>query len=167
MANFHQYEPKITTFGARNREISVTEYLPFTNGISDDKIIPIPPPTPFAQFRLPAELRKRFALSSEASIFLFCCHLIYCLICWCVPWDMWDVSSSFSLFLFILLCPDFIERINSRHFRILLVQLSSAEPRVKWARAKRVKWPHEPRWLVFHSQDETERIFVAWTTPKV
>ena len=67
MANFHQYEPKITTFGAGNREILVTEYLTFTNGISDDKIIPTPPPTPFAQLRLPAELRKRFALSSEAS----------------------------------------------------------------------------------------------------
>ena len=48
----------------------MTENLPVTDGISDDKIIPTPPPTPFAQLRLPAELRKRFALSSEASNYL-------------------------------------------------------------------------------------------------
>ena len=35
----------------------MTENLPVTDGISDDKIIPTLQPTPFAQLRLPAEKR--------------------------------------------------------------------------------------------------------------
>ena len=46
-----QFKPKITKIGSGSQEIWRVEEFDF-HGISDDKITPIPPPTPFAQFRL-------------------------------------------------------------------------------------------------------------------